>query len=137
VGVPVSAGRRRLRLDAPGHTTRELDVDVAGGGEQVIRDGLDVRRAPLTQRSDTDEASVRVDGREVARTPVEGPVMLPEGTFQLEVTRPGYVSVRREVTLGVAGSTRCASRPTGTFRTSTRCGPTATCASRARWCAVP
>jgi hypothetical protein len=103
-GVPVSAGRRRLRLDAPGHTTRELDVDVAGGGEQVISDGLDVRRAPLTLRSDTDEASVRVDGREVARTPVEGPVMLPEGTFQLEVTRPGYVSVRREVTLGVAGA---------------------------------
>jgi hypothetical protein len=103
-GVPVSAGRRRVRLEAPGYETREVEVDVAGGGEQVLGDALDVRRAPLTLRSDTDDAAVLVDGREVARTPLDGPVMLPEGTLRLEVVRPGYVGVRREVALGAAGA---------------------------------
>lgn len=103
-GVEVSAGRRRVRLEAPGHVAHELDVDVAGGGEHVVDEALEVRRAPLTLRVDTDDASVRIDGREVARTPLDGPVMLPEGTWQLEVARPGYVSVRREVVLGLAGA---------------------------------
>lgn len=103
-GMAVSSGRRHLRLEAPGHVTREVDVDLAGGGELVVAEALEVRRAPLTLRADTDGAAVLVDGREVARTPLDGPLMLPEGTWRLEVARPGYVGVRREVTLGVAGA---------------------------------
>ncbi len=103
-GIAVSAGRRRVRLEAQGHVTRDLEVDIAGGGEHAVTAGLDVRTAPLTLRVDTDFASVQIGGREVARTPLEGPVMLPEGAHQLEVARAGYLSVRREVALGVAGA---------------------------------
>lgn len=102
-GTPVSAGPRRVRLEAPGHVAREVVVDVAGGGENVLSEPLDVQRAPLTLRTDTEGAVVSVDGAEVARTPLDGPLMLAEGTHRLEVARPGYVTYRHEVVMGAAG----------------------------------
>lgn len=102
-GVPMSAGPRRVRLEAPGHVARETVVDVTGGGEHVLAEALDVQRAPLTLRTDTEGAVVRVDGVEVARTPLAAPLMLTEGTHRLEVTRPGYVTYEHEVLMGTAG----------------------------------
>lgn len=102
-GLPVSAGPRRVRLEAVGYVAREVVVDVTGGGEQVLAEPLDVQRAPLTLRCDTDGASVRVDGVEVARTPLTGPLMLTEGAHRLEVTRSGYVPYQHELTMGTAG----------------------------------
>lgn len=102
-GTPVSAGPRRVRLEAPGHVPREVVVDVAGGGDHVLSEPLEVQRAPLTLRTDTEGAAVSVDGAEVARTPLDGPLMLTEGNHRVEVTRPGYVTWRHEVVMGTAG----------------------------------
>ncbi len=102
-GVPVSAGPRRVRLEAPGHVPRETTVDVTGGRELVLTDALDPQRAPLALRCDTDGAVVRVDGVEVARTPLTEPLMLTEGPHRLEVARPGYVTYAHDVVMGTAG----------------------------------
>lgn len=103
-GVAVSAGRRRVRIEAPRHVAREVDLDVVGGSDHVESAPLEVSRAPLTLRCDTDGATVRVDGLEVGRTPLAGPVSLAEGVRHLEVVRAGYLGVVRDVELGSAGA---------------------------------
>jgi len=64
----------------------------------------DLRRAiaPVTFDVDVDGTTLRVDGREIGRSPIGEPVRLAAGTRRIEAERDGFVTVRIEIALAGA-----------------------------------
>jgi hypothetical protein len=52
------------------------------------------------------KASIAVDGRPVAMTPLAQPIEVPSGTHVVTITKNGYKAFSREVTLAHGGSTK-------------------------------
>lgn len=96
-GIPVSTGRRRVVVSAPGRDAFRAEVDVAGGQRAAVAATLARSRSTLQVACELPGAVVRVDGQEVARTPVESPLTVAEGRHVIEVSHPGYETYRTEV----------------------------------------
>ncbi len=110
-GIPASVGRRRLVVTAPGREAFRAEIDVLGGQRTAVSASLPATRSTLQVVCDLVGAAVRVDGREVARTPTESPIAIAEGHHSVEVTHPGYETFRTEVDAVGAGA-----RVTATMR---------------------
>jgi hypothetical protein len=96
-GLRVSAGRHRVVLSAPGYRTREVDVDVAGGATVRVTEAPQPNESTLAVETNVPGAEVVVDGRVVARTPMDSPVRVTEGPHHVEVRRPGYTTYATDV----------------------------------------
>jgi hypothetical protein len=81
---------------APAQQRREVKEALNRLRKQVGELNLDV--AP-------DGALVRIDDTHERRSPVIEPVLLPQGTHQVEITHPGFVTARRDVDIPGGGST--------------------------------
>lgn len=103
-GIPISVGRHRLVVTAPGRETFRFDVDVTGGQRVAVAASLPRARSTLQVVCDLTGASIRVDGHEVARAPVESPLAVGEGRHVVEVVHPGYETFRTEVEATGAGA---------------------------------
>jgi hypothetical protein len=100
--VRVTAGTHVVSLSAPDHEPRHVSVTVAGKAVEV----LDVQLTPLeaalahfTPQSPVPDVEVRANGELVGRTPFASDLAFRPGSYELELTRAGYVPVRRQVTL--------------------------------------
>ncbi len=104
-GIAVSAGVRRVRAIAPGFEPVETQVEVTGNGNVEV--GLDMQRVRSSVQVEANirGAAVLVDGREVGRTPLPGPVSVTEGRHRVVVRYPGYDPVEAEVDARGAGAT--------------------------------
>lgn len=103
-GIPVSVGRRRVTVTAPGREAFRAEVDVAGGQRAAVAATLPRTRSTIQVACELAGASVRVDGQEVARTPVESPLSVTEGRHVIEVAHPGYETFRAEVEASGVGA---------------------------------
>lgn len=110
-GIPASVGRRRIVVTAPGREAFRTEIDVLGGQRTTVSATLPATRSTLQVVCDLAGAAVRVDGREVARTPAESPIAIAEGRHTVEVSHPGYETYRTEVDATGAGA-----RVTATMR---------------------
>lgn len=64
------------------------------------------RLADLEVTGGIPDAEIRVDGRLAGKLPLARPVRIVAGTVALEVSRPGYYTVRRTVTVAAQGIAR-------------------------------
>jgi hypothetical protein len=91
-GIRVSAGERRVVLRAPRHVQREARVTVAGGESRAITEPLARTQSGLMVECNVRGARIEVDGRELARTPIESALVVDEGRHTVRVSSPGYTS---------------------------------------------
>lgn len=105
----VSPGKHHVRVWADGYFDEERDALAAQGSLAAIDVPLRERPALLSVTLDT-RASIAVDGRAVATTPLAQPLELPSGTHVVTITKNGYRAFSREVTLAHGGSARLDAR---------------------------
>jgi hypothetical protein len=98
----VTAGTHVVSLSAPRHEPRHVKVTVAGRALEVLEvtlTPLEEALAHLTPASSVPDVEVRANGELVGHTPFASDLAFRPGTYELEFTRPGYVPVRRQLTL--------------------------------------
>lgn len=100
----VTPGKHHVRVWAEGYFDEERDALAAQGSLAAIDVPLREKPALLSVRIDT-KASIVVDGRPMATTPLAQPLELPSGTHVVTLTKNGYAAFSREVTLAHGGST--------------------------------
>lgn len=91
-GIPVSTGRHRVALAAPGRVAREDAVDVASGQRVEVTEDLVRVTSSLTVSCNVPNAEVLVDGRVAGLTPVGAALAVDEGAHRVELRRAGYVT---------------------------------------------
>jgi hypothetical protein len=99
----VVAGSRIVGVVAPGHAPLRREVIVAGGATAVVAldpPPLQGRLAQLRVATRTLAAEVFVDGQLVGRSPLPASLPVVPGVHAVELRRRGYLSARREVSLG-------------------------------------
>ncbi|MEO1369990.1 MAG: PEGA domain-containing protein, partial [Acidobacteriota bacterium] len=99
--LELEPGRYAVRAEAPRHRAAEVDVEMAGAGAvERVELTLEPLWATLTFESEPSGARLRVDGRDVGRTPAS--VELLEGARVYTLSRAGFAPRRGSVTV-VAG----------------------------------
>lgn len=101
--IRLARGSHIVAVLAPGHLPIRREVLIASGGTARIDAKLeraDARLAELEVGVTLPGVDVRVDGQRVATTPLSAPLVLAPGARRVELVRPGYRSVRRDVNLG-------------------------------------
>jgi TonB family protein len=95
VVVPsLSAGTHRVRVLLEGYAPAEVQLHVSEGmGTVPLRFALSGVTAPVVVAAG-DGVTVRIDGRDVGRTPLDGPVHVPPGVHELTLERRGFISQR-------------------------------------------
>lgn len=81
-------------------------------------------------------AAVKLNGRELGTLPLAKPVRLPVGSYQLEVTLPGYYPLRRPVTISASSTLRESVElmpETGALQPTTGTAAAAPAAAAPRW----
>lgn len=92
----LSAGRHRLRIEAPRHASYAAEVQVRGGGAlQVFAPALLAQWAPVTVQSEPAGAQLRVDGRPAGVTPLT--LDLDAGLRSLQLDAPNAKGWRGSV----------------------------------------
>lgn len=103
-GLPLSVGRHRVAVTAPGRQPFRAEVEVLGGQRAEVRAALPRTRSSLQVSAEPVGSIVRLDGREIARAPVEGAVAVDEGRHVVEVSHPGYEPYRTEIDVTGVGA---------------------------------
>jgi hypothetical protein len=102
--IRVSQGNHIIGAVAEGFAVSRKEVVVAGNADARLHLELvptrAKQRANLSVRTRTPAAQVFVDGRAVGQTPLSSSVTVPAGKHVVELRRPGYVSLRREIDVG-------------------------------------
>lgn len=99
----VSPGKHHVRVWADGYFDEERDALAAQGSLAAL--DVPLREKPaLLSVALTATASIAVDGRPVATTPLQQPLEVPSGTHIVTITKNGYKAFSREVTLAHGGS---------------------------------
>lgn len=104
--VRVKAGSRSLAAFSPGHLPVRRQITVAGATTVPVALTLersDALVAQLLVVTDLPGVEVVVDGQVASRTPLGKALSLPAGRRVVELRRPGYATLRRELEL-VAGA---------------------------------
>lgn len=105
--LKVAGGTRVVRLLATGYLPARREVTVAGETRQVVSIALapsEARAANLVIDTSPIGVEVRLDGLSLGRTPLPASVTVAPGRRVVELSRPGYLPVRRELELGDGGS---------------------------------
>ena len=105
----VSPGKHHVRIWADGYFDEERDAIAAQGSLAAIDVPLREKPALLSVTLDT-RASIAVDGRPMATTPLAQPLEVPSGTHVVTITKNGYKAFSREVTLAHGGSATIAAK---------------------------
>ncbi len=107
--IRLARGNHIVGVVAPSHLPERREVLIASGG--VAR--LDFQLAPSDARLARLEIAlalpgveVRVDGERVATTPLPAPLTIAPGKHRIELVRPGYRTLRRNVEIGPGTSGR-------------------------------
>jgi len=100
--LELESGSYEVYVGHQGKTSDEKTFVVEYGESQTLRFDLINKAGYLVIRSNVEGAEVVLDGDLIGRTPFSGPV--PSGKHQLVVTRAGYVTAQREVTIPPNGS---------------------------------
>ena len=95
----VKPGVHKVRVEAPGYITAEMDATAVDGKFIVSEVSLVEKPAQLAVTAPAG-AQVSVDGRPVATAPLRQPISLPAGKHFVSVTRRGHGGWSRELTLG-------------------------------------
>jgi tetratricopeptide (TPR) repeat protein len=98
----LTAGQHVVSLSAPQHEPRRVSVTVAGRASEVLEielPPLAEALAHLTATTQVPDVELRANGELIGRTPFASDLAFRPGTYELELTRPGYVPVRRRVQL--------------------------------------
>jgi hypothetical protein len=101
--IRVASGIHVVGVVAPGYIPMRREVKVAGLTEALVAFELIPSQgsfARLTISTELPGADVVVDGAVAGKTPLAGSLKLPPGAHRIELRRPGYISVHRDVTLG-------------------------------------
>src|SRR5579875_2747464 len=94
----VTPTKHHVHVWADGYFDEERDAIAAQGSLVALDVPLREKPALLMVALDAG-ASIMVDGRPVATTPLPRPIELPAGTHFVAVTKNGYQAFTREVTL--------------------------------------
>lgn len=98
--VRVAVGERTIRVEAPGRTTFERQVNVAAAEPSELFASLPpvpVRRGTIRVTSPIRQAEIRLDGELVGETPLRDVLPVDVGSHVLSARRAGYVREQREV----------------------------------------
>lgn len=98
----LTAGKHIVSLSAPQHEPRRVSVTVAGRASEVVEielPPLAEALAHLTATTQVPDVEIRANGEFVGRTPLASDLAFRPGIYELELSRPGYVPVRRRVQL--------------------------------------
>ncbi|MCA9641564.1 MAG: PEGA domain-containing protein [Myxococcales bacterium] len=101
----VTSGRHFLTVSAPGRGAQRVSLSVAGGETRVVKVTLEAHQAAqalLRVNCTLPDAEVRVDGAVLGETPLPAPLSVQPGNHVVELTREGYVAVRRKIAFGSA-----------------------------------
>jgi hypothetical protein len=101
--IQVASGIHVVAVVASGYIPMRREVKVAGLTETPVAFDLIPSQgsfARLTISTELPGADVVVDGVIAGKTPLPGSLKLSPGAHRVELRRPGYVSVQRDVTLG-------------------------------------
>lgn len=104
----VVEGNHVVGVVAEGHVAARKEVLVAGKADSTVEFELLASRIPqpanLVIRTKPVGASVHIDGKPMGKTPLISSLSLPAGQHLVELSRPGYRSVQRTITLDEASS---------------------------------
>jgi len=100
--LELAAGSHELHIAHAGRRSAPRPVVVEFGEAINLRIDLDARPGALVVRSNITGAEVRLNGEVVGQTPFSG--SFPAGKYQLLVSKPGYRSIQRAVTIPPEGS---------------------------------
>ncbi len=95
--LPVRHGSHVVSASLDGYLPETRSVRVGAGKTGVVKFVLSPVAPPardglLTVRCSLPSVTVLVDDHQVATTPAEQPILIPEGTHRLRLERPGYQS---------------------------------------------
>jgi hypothetical protein len=102
--IRVSEGKHIVGAVAEGYAPARKELFIAGNSdanlnlELILTQGKQL--ANISVHSRITGAEVLVDGRVVGTTPLTASASVLPGLHQVEIRRPGYVTERREVTVG-------------------------------------
>jgi hypothetical protein len=97
--VPVTPGRHRVRVQAPGHFAAESQWLAVEGRLVVAPVQLEAMPARFVVRAPAG-ADVHLDGRWLGMAPLEGPITASPGVHTVSVSSRGRQTVRRAIELG-------------------------------------
>ena len=109
----VAAGTHEIYIAHSGRTSTVRSVQAEFGDPLALAIDLDTKPGTLMVDSDVRGAEVRVDGDLVGYTPFSG--VVPAGDHQLLVSKLGYASVQRPVTVQPEGSVRVRTNLRGVY----------------------
>ncbi len=100
--VRVKAGPHRVAAVLQGHAPLRREVQVSPRAKAVVTLELsptESAHGKLMVRTSIPAATVAIAGQVLAETPVVAPLSIAPGSFELTVSRPGYRTIRRAITL--------------------------------------
>ncbi len=102
--IRIAEGNHIVGAAAEGYTPARKEIVVAGNVDASLHLELVRSRGKgvgnLSVRTATLGAEVHVNGKPMGRTPLATSLTLPMGNHEVELRRPGYVSERRQISLG-------------------------------------
>jgi tRNA A-37 threonylcarbamoyl transferase component Bud32 len=97
--VELSAGPHRVVMTAAGRRRFELRVTVVAGKTEQVKGTLPVLPAQLKVFSNPPGATVKVDGVDYGKTPLDRDGLKAAKNVSLEVSKPGYQTIKEKITL--------------------------------------
>ena len=101
--ISVASGTRIVTIVATGYAPFRTEVVVAGKASASVDVKLvatEAKLAHLEVKSNVAGAEVRVAGQTIGKTPLSAPVTLLPGNHVVDLSRRGYTTEQRTVTLG-------------------------------------
>lgn len=98
-GFEVEPGKHRVRVTAPGYEPAVLDTVAVAGSVVALNPVMTPTPGTLTVRA-PDGARVRLDGREIGRSPLPSPLVMPPGSHVVAVTDRGRNAFVRQLDVG-------------------------------------
>jgi tetratricopeptide (TPR) repeat protein len=109
----VEAGTHQVYIAHNGRTSVVRTIEAEFGDPVAISIDLDTKPGTLIVDSDVRGAEIRLDGDVIGYTPYNG--IVPAGEHQLLVSKLGYASVQRAVTVQSEGSARVRANLRGVY----------------------
>jgi serine/threonine-protein kinase len=91
IALPVSGGRHKVRVAVDGYAPAELSLDIAAGTAPApLRFVLEPVTVILSVTSEPAGATVRLDGKSIGVSPIEG-ATFPPGRHEVRIEKKGFL----------------------------------------------